>query len=496
MALLLKINSVDKTDQVNWRTFKKNEVLTNQVDTLDFEIKNSASKTYFPNILDTVEVWNGAVKIFGGIIINIDESIQGRLFKRVVKCKDWTHYLDRKCVKEIYESMTVAQIIADIAADYCTGFTTTNVNCSLTVDYIAFNYEYPSKCIQQLAELFNYDWYVDYDQDVHFFSKEANLAPFDLDDTSGKFIFDSLVLNRKADQMRNVVYVRGGEYQGSAYYEEQKADGEALVYKFGYKYANYAIKVGGVSKTVGIDNLDDPASYDCLYNFNEKAIKFKDLTKPALGAIVRIDGNPYIPVIVKVKENSSIAAYGEYEFKIIDASINSKEGARQRAKAELYAYASQLSDGSFRTIEEGLKVGQKIRLNSTIWGYTENYVINRISSKIKVPDTGIMEHTCSLVTTRNMGIIEFLQKLLTQSDKEIKINEDEVIDLIETIDEGIQIAETITKYTNKQISEGVSISENVRQNPFVIQWVFGPYTPINESDPKRPFALDRDSYFS
>lgn len=494
MALLVKINSVDKTDQINWRSFSKSEVLTNQVDTLEFDVKNYGSKTYAPALLDTVEVWDDATKIFGGSVVNIDEEIKGRKFSRKVKCKDWTHIFDRKVVVKTYEDMTVNAIIADLVSNFCSGFTVVNVACTLTVDFIAFNYEQPSKCLQQLAELFNYDWYIDYDKDVHFFSKETNLAPIDLDDTSGKFIFDSLKLNRKADQMRNTIYVRGGEYKGDSYFEEQQADGDRAIFTFGYKYANVVVKVDSVTQTLGIDFIDDPASYDCLYNFNEKAVKFRSDNKPTAGQVVRIDGTPYIPVIVKVQDNAAIAQYGVYEFKIIDASIDSKEGARQRAKAELYAYADKISEGSFRTYESGLKVGQKIHLISSVWGYDEWFIINRITSRVRKPDTGEMEHTCSLVTTRTMGMIDILQKLLTLENKKIEIKKDEVLDKIEEIQEEISISEQVTKYSNINITETISISENVRRDPWgagVVTIVLGPYTPTGDSDPKRPLWLDR-----
>ncbi|MFA5128579.1 MAG: hypothetical protein WC445_01280 [Patescibacteria group bacterium] len=496
MAILVRVNNIDKTDQIDWSSFSKTEVLTNQVDTLEFKIKNYGTKIYKPELLDTIEVWDGSTKIFGGSVIGIEEENKGRVFHRKVKCKDWTHIFDRKVVIESYESQTVNAIIADILTTYCPGFTATNVSCSLTVDFIAFNYEQPSKCLQQLAELFNYDWYIDYAKDIHFFSKETNLAPFDLDDTSGKFVCKSLKLNRKAEQMRNVIYVRGGEYKGSSYFEEQEADGDKTVYTFGYKYASVVVKVNGVTQTLGIDFIHDPASYDCLYNFNEKAIKFRSDNKPTAAQIVKIEGLPYIPVIVKIQENASVTLYGEYEFKIIDNSIDSKEGARQRAKAELYAYAGQISEGSFRSYESGLKVGQKIHLNSAVWGYDEWFTINRITSRVRKPDTGEMEHTCSLVTTRTMGMIEILQKLLTAEDKKIEIKKDEVLDKIETVQEEVSITEQITKYANISITEAVSISENVRRDPFTIQWVFGPYTPIDENDPKRPFAFDRCSYFN
>lgn len=494
--LTLTINGIDRTGQINWHSLVVSQFLTKQVDTLEFKIKNYGGKTYKPDLMDEVVVWDGDEKIFGGYVITISENVKAsEVFERTVKCKDYTHIFDRQQVVEEYENATVANIIADIVSNYCSGFTTNNVNCSLEVDYIRFNYEYPSKCLQQLAELFGYDWYIDYDKDVHFFSKEENIAPFELNDTDGNFVYKSFYLQKRADQLRNRVFVLGGEYKGTQYTEEVVADGEALVYTFGYKYSGYTIAVNGIPKTCGIDNISNPDDYDCLYNFWEKAVKFKETTKPAKDSVVSITGYPYLPVLVQVQDDTSIAEYGVYEYKIVDRSIESKEGARQRAKAELYAYAGQISEGSFKTYKSGLKIGQKIRFYSGKWGYNEWFVINKITMKVRNPETGELEYQCSFLTTKTFGMLELLQKLLLEKDKTTKLDENATLDRIYTIRERLAIKETISLAQAGQVTETLTIGENVRKDPWGAgvppTFVFAPYTPTGWEDPKRLFTIER-----
>jgi hypothetical protein len=98
--------------------------------------------------------------------------------------------------------------IRNIKADaYSVGATTVNVTldnwqllkadvftrgnastASQVVNYIAFNYEYPSKCLQRLAELFAWNWYVDENKDINFFAKFDKAAAYSLTDTGAKYV--------------------------------------------------------------------------------------------------------------------------------------------------------------------------------------------------------------------------------------------------------------------------------------------------------------------
>lgn len=369
------------------------------------------------------------------------------------------------------------------------GFSCDNVTGSTTINYIAFNYEAASKCIQQLAELIEYDWFVDDKKDIHFFAKSGGIsAPFTLSDTSGNFFYNTLQIRKDIKNLRNSVIVRGGQYQGSSVTETQNADGVKTTFLLAYQYSSITVTVAGVGKTVGIDFIDDPTTKDCLYNFNEKAIKFPSGTKPTAGQAVAVTGVPYIPVIVNVKEAVSIGNYGEYQYKVVDKSINSKEGARDRAKAEINAWSSTVNEGSFDTITTGLDTGQTLSINSALRGINQTYVISRITSKLYTHNT--FKHSITLVTTNTFGMIEFLQKLLMAKDKEITINANEVTDGVTTAEENITLTDgtTSSKVHNPQ-SETVTLGEVCTPQTlnYAVQFVVGPYAP---SGFKRVFILN------
>jgi hypothetical protein len=443
MSVIFKINAVDKSSEIEWSSFSLTRALTNQVDTLSFRVKRANSSGYKPALLDTIEITEGGVSIFGGQIVEMSESVDGQVEYVQCTAKDYAFDMDRKLVVQVYENMTVSAIINDIKNNVLpSGYDTTNVVCSVVIKYIAFNYEMPSKCFQQLAQIVDYDWYVNENKEIFFFLKGSSTAPFNLTDTNGKYVYNSLRINKDIKNLRNSIIVRGGTYEGNTASEEREADGDQITFLQAYKYSNIVVEVNGVGKTVGVDFINDPADYDVLYNFNEKAVKFREDNKPTAGQIVTVTGNPHIPVVTKLTDSVSIAQFGEFQYKIVDKSIGSKEAARDRARAEIVAWAQQINEGEFKTYSTGLKVGHYINIQSTNRSINQDFIISRITSKFRTHDE--LVHQCTLVTSQTYGMVEFLQKLLIGKDKEIVISQDEVLDSLIGLSDSFAITDSVT----------------------------------------------------
>lgn len=445
MSIKITIETVDRTSDIDVNSVRLNRTKTSQSSSLSFDVIREDQSAYKPSVDDEVSITDidGTTVLFAGRLVALEENIQnGNVEVISCTCQDYTYDMDALFVKQIYEDMTVAQIIEDIKDTILTGFTTTNVVCDVTVSYISFNYEQPSKCIQQLADLVGYEWFVDNNKDINFFSRSSEVAPFNLDDTAGKYYIDSLKIKRDIKNLRNKITVRGGTFLGASFTETTIADGNQVTFLQAYGYSSVVVTVATVSKTVGIDNIDDPADFDCLYNFQEKAVKFRSDNKPTSTQAVAVSGNPHLPVIVSVLDSASAGVFGIREYKVIDNSINTKQGARDRARAELISYAQTLNEGQFVTNIGGLRPGQIININSAIRSYDEDFVISKISSSIRNPSEFV--HTVSLVTTKTFGVIEFLQMLLMQKDKEIKIDENEVIDNVFNFSDDFTFSDDMT----------------------------------------------------
>jgi len=506
--MIIKINNIDRTELIEWQSFKIITALTREVDSLFFSISVNSENPYKPFVGNQVEVYDGDTKIFGGEIIKIEEVIKGgRLISYRVSCQDYTHLMDKKLVFDTYENEKISDIVIDIIDKYCPGFTSENVEETNTeLEYILFNYQTPSSCLKQLADLIGFDWYVDYDKDIHFFNKKTGeAAAFNLDDTSGNYIFNSLVIEEDDTQLRNVLYVRGGEYVGDE--REDKVgvgDGTTKTFKLPYRYdTKPVVTVNSVEKTVGIDFIDSEDEYDCLWNYQEKIIRFK--TAPSSGD-VKVRGCPLIPVLIKAKRNSSINAYGEYEYVVVDKTIKTKQTARQRAEAEFLDYAAPIKKAHFITTKPGLRPGQKIHIGSDIRKIDQDYIIEKITIKMRSPAEGFY-YEVDASTGRTLGIINFLQKQIEDTNKKVGIlkQEGEVLDIIVDLQniDTVTISELIKLNDEDYILDletidTVSVSESlirmIKDSPPT--WVYGPYFPTNDNDRKRPAFFNRSCNFA
>lgn len=754
MALQIFVNGIERTSLIEWHTIELNENLTDEVDTLRFTYLKTASRSFIPGVLDEVTFFQGGVKIFGGNIVDINESVLQDSIMYSVTVKDYAHIMDRYLVVDSYTNQPAINIICDIlnryvnrnsrigisdfepdeiwdagsadTTNYITGtqgrllsntngvvsgatvatrfvslnlqptgysastdyididfyidnrlnlnscvirigdstmtnyysfnlsslvlvngfnhahilksafiisgspswssvtgiqlsvtstasttvnvtfdnwnvlnkdaFTSTNAyKATQLVSYIPFNYTQPSAAFKKLAELFQWQWFVDENKDIHFFAQLTEPSPFNLTDTNGTYIFRSLILNKNADQLRNSIYVRGGEYLASAITDDltHQVDGTNKIYKLAYKYANYTLNKTGVRQAVGLDNIDaysgnvgdkqtnfgvadqsigdiiartkiaqqiittahgrrnsiklrikkvgspvdnlqiqlfsdsgsntpsatsisilatiagsslttsyvettisftgnvlDPnakyhvvisrsgaidasnyykidtgnkgdydglsnsyngsswsansnkfyfielLSYEALYNYNEKIITFQ--TAPLVSDTVQIIAQPYLPVIVQYKDNTSISTYGEYQHKIIDQSIKSNEGARQRAQQDILEWAQSALEGSYTTLTPGLHAGQTQHIDSAIRGINDDYLIKSITARPRDPNN--MEYSVSIVTTKTMSMLYWMQQQVLKDEQNIVISDDEVLSKIESIFDTINLS--------------------------------------------------------
>ena len=220
MALSIIIDGNERIDKVQFQSLRIQNIMTRKRDKCTFNVITQTGDTYIPKIGEEIIITDTGTKIFAGIIKRIVSK--PLVFKQIVnriECADYLDLLDRKLVPDTFVDQTVDQIIASLKANFFpTGpseITINNVNAPVIIKYAAFNYLPLAKAIQQLADTINYDFFVDFDRDLHFFAKTDTPAPFDINDDDGSYDYESLVIRKDNTQLRNTIIVRGGEYLGS-----------------------------------------------------------------------------------------------------------------------------------------------------------------------------------------------------------------------------------------------------------------------------------------
>ena len=489
----------DRTNHVLTKSVQRMEVLSREASTMRFSVKSpvTVAKAWVPTVNDAVKVLDndGTTVLFLGTIIEVNRSIEAMLVTYDCVAKDQTHKLDALTVLESYSSKTVNYIINDIVTKYAPTFTVMNVNCTTVIDAVKFNDLKPSECINKLIDMLgDHVWYVDYNNDIHFFKKYSRVAPFSLGQNDDSFIGNSLNIKRSIDQLRNSVYVRGGTVAGATVTEQKKADGSQKQFSAYKGMDNITIKKNTVIQTLGTDGVDDPGTKDVLYNPTSGLFKFT--VAPANGDTIEWQGNPVYNIKVLVEDMASVGKYGRRQFRIVDESIKSSTSAKQRARAELAKYAERVNEGGFRTDRAGLKIGQEIRILLPALGIDEYFIISRVTSVLRTQSA--FQHDVSLIASETLNTVDVLTKLLVQNPADAVQSTDEILTYALFFIEEVIVADTFVAVARPSatptFAETVLLSDSLSANP----WgntnsgfipVIGNYIPSNPTNDRKRTGL-------
>jgi hypothetical protein len=478
MSVAIKIKKasdggfVDRTDQV--ADYSVVLGTTKEASTGTLVVEQYGAK-YLPDGEDLVQFFVGSTKVFAGVIVRLTQQLmQGPSTLYDCDLKDLSYFLDSKLVNVAYTAMTAHDIILDIVANFAGDFPFTTANVeddgSAIVDSIVFDNVPVSDAIQQIADLFGKDWYVDVEGDIHFFSKFLEVAPFNITDTNGLVDWESIKIVRDYTQIRNSILIEAGnELSTAPLYDNFVGDGEQNNFPLTRQYNDIAITLNGTPLIVGIANIDSFTDHDVLYDFNLRSIYFNPAGPPDDGDTIVAGGNYYFPINVRVRAGSSISAYGEKQFLIQDSSIKSRADAISRAKAEISAYARSVNEGGFDTYEPGLMAGQKITIDSPARGMNEDFIIQRITGKKFTP--AAMAWTAEIVSVKTYELIDLLADILR--GRKTPSTQDAVIGVAESITRGILVDRSHLSYLN---------------DPPI--WVAGPWIPVSLSDRRRVAFAD------
>ena len=302
-----------------------------------------------------------------------------------------------------------------------------------------------------------WDWYITTENVVKIFPPAANIAPYQINDDDGNHIKDTLTRDRNITELKNIVYIRGGEYEDEILendaVDKYEANGEDNTFPLVYRYANVEVTVDGVAQTVGTDFITDPATVDCLYNFQEKLVRFPDGTLSA-GEVVRVFGDAKVPLIVQGQDDDSVLEYGEREGLEINKAINSIEEAEVLAVALLDKWKEGSSQGKFSTYKTGWLVGQCVTINSTLMGINDEFKVNKVTAKMHDHENFVF--TIEYIKSGQTTFTDMLVGLIGKDTDNITISDSEVLQKLKSVADTFGITDTIESITSTSGPYGYS----------------------------------------
>ena len=422
----LKINSIDRTGDVLNESLAFDLAGAGQNASLRFSFVNRSGLSDVKET-DEIELLVNSEIVFGGQVTDIVRNKRSTgLVVAQVLCSDWTFLFDSNLVAKSYTNMTDKEIINDIVADYASGFgfTTNFVEEHVTFNRIIFNYQEPSQCIRKICEMTSNEFYIDAQKNLHYFNLGTEVTPFNIDENSNQH--SNLRIEKDIKALKNRVYVRGGTFLSEFTIYEEKGDGEKRTFILPERPHESTLWINDTELSIGIKNIDT-SGFDSYLSYSEKYIELEDsIPTPTSADTFKLQYKYNIPILVAIEESNSIQEYGQKEFAIFDRSIRSTEEARERAVAELIDYGNRIVSGVFTTRVDGFHSGQTINIDLPEYDVNEDYFVRSVKGESL--GAGQFLYSVEIASSKTMGIIRFLIKLLEDNMNLIELNEDEVVD--------------------------------------------------------------------
>lgn len=151
------------------------------VDTLnqDANIASADAAGFVPvvgeEVIITLGSINNSTRIFAGQILSYTQRYEGVPSNVIfgLNLIDYTWALSKLKVTKKYTNQSATAIALDIIANFTSGFTVVHVAEDLpVVDEVTFTNQDVASALTHLASRIGGYWYVDYDQDIHFFVED------------------------------------------------------------------------------------------------------------------------------------------------------------------------------------------------------------------------------------------------------------------------------------------------------------------------------------
>jgi len=446
MARVITISGVDRTVDILIEGTRIEKVLTYREDACSFTVIGGTK----PFGGEEVVITEDGVKKFAGIIDKPEEKPQGgSVYFYECQARDYTYQFDQLLVVEEYTNQAADVIAADIIAKYCSGFTGVNIQSgSPVIENIKFDYKHPSQCMKELSEYVGWDWYLDYDKDLHFFNAEslANPAPVIIGPDTA---VSSLKHTPEIEGLKNRVYIRGGTMLSDDITYEYAADGKQRAWILPYRPHDLKISIaGGPLITPGIEDMDKNESlFQWMMNFQEKLARLA-LGQPNIiaGTTVSFTFKYDTPVITMVEDMASQAAVraiqggtGIYEHVIVDDSIVTLEAAEAAGNKYLLDHSNPSVKGSFDTEIDGWEPGQILTINLPLRGIVGYWVIQKVTmiTKTSTDWTYRVEYGGRLI-----GLPDDLMALVS-AQRNKKLADTSTLEKIAVVSEAVGISDVL-----------------------------------------------------
>lgn len=425
----------------NWRiSYKLNQRTTLSMTVVNLKELDSIDEG------DAVQVYNDSVLIFSGIIysIRVYEGRKGSVYYDL-QVVDNSALADKRIIADVAENMTAGDIIRNkilpILAEE--GVSEGIIQDGTIVSKAVFNYIYCNNALDYLKDITGFNWQIDKDRKLNFFSRETNIAPFILNNSFPHSRFEK---NSSMENYRNKQYIRGSQGETSVQEKEKptpRPDGQSrnfiLRFPVAKKPTIYINNIQVPDSQVGVNGIDTNKKWYFSYNSNTLSQDSSEtpLTSTDVLEITYIGLRNIMMILenaaqISERKSKESGTSGIYECMINESSLKSTAQAMQYGHGIMAKYGEVSDRISFSTLQTGLEAGQLLRVFKPLFGINDNFLIESVDVSAYGHE---IEYQITALDGASIGGWEKFFKNIINIGQNFTISEDEIIVTVQSFDE-------------------------------------------------------------
>jgi len=276
--ILVKINGTDARDIVRVITITDNRF--NEIDECVVETKSLEELPSYINTdaINEIEVWySNADLLFAGYFYPPDKTPKHNVLNNIYtfKALSWLDKFKRIRVTKTFDGYTASQIVKALVEEYAPDFSTEYVDNNTTVLHLTFDRQTLYDCIDTVASLVQWNFWIDDNKIVHFVDLvNQSHSGVTIDDEH--FIAAEGFTKYDYSQLFNKVVVKGGQALSELQYKDWYGDGSTTRFKVSYiEFENLLVKMNGIPLAGGFYGKDDFSTKEYLLDTDTKEIIFE-----------------------------------------------------------------------------------------------------------------------------------------------------------------------------------------------------------------------------
>ena len=352
--------------------------------------------------------------VFRGWVVKPPKALDGKIRLASLEGSTYTSRTQKIIVTESYTNIAISDIVINLFTKYVPWATRTNIQACTKVVTIRFADSYLWDAMEQLCTIAAYDWYVDENLDVNFFGGTARINPTVLSQANLNYKKATAKFTPDASKLVNKLWVKGGKTSSDPYTQSITVSGTTPIPLFYTPVAivgtDVTVTIGGVVKTVGIQNVDKAGVKDFLLNSAEKLL-IPDLCVTGTGTIVyRYE----YPIKLLLESPESQTRYGLFE-DIYNVNVTDKTLAKEMGLQYLAKYSSPVTTGSIEPMHGVYKPGELILIQIPNLNVDEYLQILEVSYE-SIKGMGLVNRTLTL-QSRERDAVSILKDMVKRLAK-------------------------------------------------------------------------------